>query len=58
MIKNWILIFIYTKPITNSPLNAKISPVSVLQITAEHTDSLVEGELLLMEAVVLRVNSF
>ena len=28
----------------NSPLNATISSVSVLQITAEHTESFVEGE--------------
>ena len=29
-----------------SPLNATISSASVLQITAEHTESLVEGVLL------------
>jgi len=32
------------KYIKHSPLNATISSVSVLQITAERTDSLVEGE--------------
>ena len=33
--------------LAHSPLNAIISPVSVVQITAEHAERLVEGEQLI-----------